>query len=103
VSWKKFIFGASIGAATALLLQSQLNKEYLSAEKALRLVKDSFKKDGPIEGSWIKTDIETVESDETIYSVYKGGVSKEVDGELTHYDFSVDAKTGALVEVKTEQ
>jgi predicted small secreted protein len=103
LSWKKFIFGITVGAATTFLIQSQVNKEYISAEKALKLVKDTFKKDGPIEGSWINTERETYTENDVVHTVYRGGVSKRTDDELNHYNFVMNAKTGTLISVTKDE
>ncbi|OZM56091.1 hypothetical protein CIB95_13360 [Lottiidibacillus patelloidae] len=102
MSWRKFLLGVGVGAATALLLQTQLSKEHISAEKALKLAKEAFKKSGPIEGSWINTGKETFDADGIIHDVYRGGISKVKDGKLSHFEFVISAKTGTLIEVNEE-
>jgi predicted small secreted protein len=103
LGWKKFLLGVTVGAASAVLVHSQLNKEFISAEKALKFVKEAFKKEGPIEGSWINTERESYENNNVIYQVYRGGVSKKTDGVLTHYQFVVNAKNGTFIEVIKEE
>jgi predicted small secreted protein len=103
LSWKKFILGVGVGVTTALFVQSQLSKEYISAEKALKNVKEAFKQSGPIEGSWINTERESFDANGIIHDVYRGGVSKVTDGRLSHYEYVISAKTGTLIEVNEEE
>jgi predicted small secreted protein len=99
MGWKKFLFGASVGALTSLLLQKQFSNEYISAEKALKQVKGAFKEKGKIEGSWIYTEVERYDHDGVNSDVYRGGISRQLEDELQHYDFIVNAKTGTLITV----
>jgi predicted small secreted protein len=103
LGWKKFLLGVSAGVAATFLIQTQLNREFISAEKALKIVKDVFKKDGPIEGSWISTTRDSYEDNGVIHEIYRGGVSKKTEGHLSHYEFIINAKTGTLMKVEKEE
>lgn len=55
MDWKVFAAGAFIGAAAGHLLNHYcLSDESVSGDVILENVKDAFKKEGPIEGSWIQ-------------------------------------------------
>ncbi|QOR65876.1 PepSY domain-containing protein [Cytobacillus suaedae] len=99
MGWKKFLLGLGVGFAGAYLLKGSLPEQTLSAEKALKLAKASFKKNGPISGSWIHMVPETFEKFNISYSVYKGGISRNINNELKQYEFLIDAKTGSMLEV----
>ncbi len=99
VNWKKFLLGVGIGFASAYLVKSSLSDEKISAEKALKLVKTSFKQQGPIQGSWIHMVVEDYHKNHTTYSVYKGGITRLLDNQLQQFEFIVDATTGTILDV----
>ncbi|MCA1032392.1 PepSY domain-containing protein [Bacillus timonensis] len=99
MSWKKFIFGVAVGFAGALLMKETLATQPISAEKALKLVKESFKKHGPISGSWIHMQPENYTKHNVPYTVYKGGITRHLNGNLTQYEFFVDSKTGVIIDI----
>lgn len=72
--------------------------ETLSAEKVLENVKEIFKQDGPISGSWIQMKAEPFQKNNLTYEIYKGGISRNVNGITTQYEFIADAKTGTILE-----
>ncbi|MCA1066002.1 PepSY domain-containing protein [Rossellomorea sp. AcN35-11] len=100
MNWKSFIIGIGIGAAGGYFLKEKLNESSLiSAEKVLKDVKQSFKKDGDIDGSWIGMKPEDFQKHSVATKVYKGGVSRRRDGELEQYEFLADAYTGTVIDV----
>jgi predicted small secreted protein len=99
MGWKKFLLGLGVGFAGAFILKESLPEQNLSAEKALKIAKATFKKNGPISGSWIHMVPESHERYNLTYSVYKGGISRMIDNEVKQYEFLIDAKTGSLVDV----
>ena len=55
VNWKTFLIGAGAGAAAGILVSTTINNNgTISPEKALGIAKSTFKKHGPIQGSWIQ-------------------------------------------------
>ncbi|KGX89415.1 peptidase M4 [Pontibacillus halophilus JSM 076056 = DSM 19796] len=97
---KKTLAIAGAGAIAAYFVTKQLqNDQRLSPEKALKVAKESFKRQGPISGSWIYMKPEEWTSEEVPYTVYRGGISKSVDGETQQYEFHVDAETGTILDV----
>jgi predicted small secreted protein len=99
VSWKKFLLGLGIGFAGALILKSNMPRQPVSPEKALRIVKNEMKKHGPIDGSWIHMIPEPYQKNQVTYQVYKGGISRTVNGKLEQFEFLVDADTGVILEL----
>ncbi|WP_070120549.1 PepSY domain-containing protein [Bacillus marinisedimentorum] len=97
---KNFLIGAGIGAAAAVLLMQARDDQYISAERALKDVKDLFKEKGPIDGSWIHMVPEETEKFGLPYTVYRGGVSRSSEGSTEQYEFMIDAKTGSILEVE---
>lgn len=100
MSWKKFFIGVGFGAAAAAILLQQKEGHDISAEKALKNVKNTFKEKGPISGSWIHMVPEKINKNGLDYSVYRGGVSRHVNDEAEQYEFLVDTKTGGILEVQ---
>ncbi|MDF0726467.1 PepSY domain-containing protein [Cytobacillus sp. S13-E01] len=99
MSWKKFVLGLSVGFAGAYLLKSYVQEQTISAEKALKIAKNAFKENGPIDGSWIHMVPETFEKSNLSYNVYKGGISRTIENEVKQFEFLVDTKTGTILEV----
>lgn len=96
----KFLLGVSVGFITGLFLNTQKTTKFISAEKALKMVKQTMKEHGPIEGSWIHMVPETTTLNQLNYNVYRGGISRTIDGKLKQYEFIVDAKTGTILNIK---
>ncbi|KAB7706017.1 hypothetical protein F9802_12400 [Bacillus aerolatus] len=100
MNWGTFILGAAAGAAGAVLVQQGLAKTtYVSAEKALKEVKEAFKTEGSIDGSWIKMKPEPLTKTGLDKMVYKGGVSRTIGQEREQFEFVADSKTGAIMDV----
>lgn len=99
MSWNKFFLGFGVGFASALLLKEALTDSTIPGDKALRIAKDAFKKNGPIDGSWIQMNTEEYTKSGIQYRVYKGGISRKKDQESHQYEFIMDAKTGSILEV----
>lgn len=90
------LFG--VGTAFGFLVTQQLIKrQKTSPELALNQAKETFKKQGPISGSWIYMKPEEVEKNGLLYTAYRGGVTRNIDGESKQYEFYADADTGTIV------
>jgi predicted small secreted protein len=101
MNWKSFIIGAAAGALGGYAACEIINKTTkVSPEKVLEQVKKQFKQNGPINGSWIHMEAEPYEKQHISYQVYKGGISKNNNGENEQYEFIADASTGTLLEVR---
>lgn len=72
----------------------------LKSEKVLKLAKESFKAEGPIEGSWIEMTVDTYTHNGEEIEVYHGGVTRTVDGQTTQIEFVADAYTGEVLSTK---
>ncbi|WP_430784697.1 PepSY domain-containing protein [Virgibacillus flavescens] len=103
MSVKKAALAAGLGVAVGYMAKQQLdNYQKVTPEKALKQAKETFKKQGPISGSWIYMKPEEVEKNGLVYNAYRGGVTKSIDGENKQYEFYVDVETGAVIgSVKT--
>lgn len=99
MSWKRFVLGMSIGFAAGLLVTKEIQKEKVSPEKILKLVKQNLNQKFHITGSWIHMIPETFEKNEIQYTVYRGGITTSQGDELIQYDFVADAKTGTILEL----
>ena len=95
---RNIILAASIGFAVGYLVKSQLDtRNTITPEKALSNAKEAFKRNGPISGSWIYMKPEEVEKNGLIYNAYRGGITRNIDGENKQYEFYVDLETGGIV------
>lgn len=70
-----------------------------SAELVLKDIKNSFKEEGPIDGSWIYMTPEPFEKEAIHMKVYKGGISRIKNGQFEQFEFAADSKTGTVVEL----
>ncbi|AQQ52774.1 PepSY domain-containing protein [Planococcus lenghuensis] len=94
--------GTAAGAAAGLLVKeiySRQDAKY-AAERVLKDVKNAFKAEGPIDGSWIVMNPEPYKQYAVETDVYRGGITRHSDGELEQFEFLADAYTGAVLNVK---
>ncbi len=71
----------------------------MNADKILTHVKEQFKADGPIEGSWIEMTKVPWKKYSYDTKVYYGGISRYEEGQVVQYEFVADAYTGALMDI----
>ncbi|MBK0347758.1 PepSY domain-containing protein [Aerococcaceae bacterium zg-ZJ1578] len=88
--------GLVVGAAGALFY-----KEIKLKNPALILedVKQQFKEQGTITGSWIDYDAVEYEIFESKPLVYFGGISRKEDDKIVTYQFACDAYTGEILDI----
>lgn len=99
MNFKQLCLGIGIGFIGGWATKEILSeKKYMSPEKVLENAKKTFNQSGTISGSWINMKPESFEKPPLSYQVYKGGVSRTVDGELEQFEFVSDAKTGTVIE-----
>lgn len=96
----KFVTGTIVGLAAGFTIANQMNKREITPEKALHNVKKALKDKLAIEGSWIQMFPEKIDNDLLEYTVYRGGITSNEHNRIHHYDFAVDTKTGAILELK---
>src|SRR5690625_6169645 len=98
MSVKRTILATGLGIVVGYFAKQQLDQyQQTTPEKALKNAKDAFKKQGPISGSWIYMKPEEIEKDGLVYTAYRGGVTRNVEGENRQYEFYSDAETGAVI------
>jgi predicted small secreted protein len=93
-----FLAGVAVGILGTYAIQ-KFTPSYISSDQALKLVKQEFKKQGPIDGSWIHMEPETIERNHISYRVYKGGISRMSDNEPEQLEFIVNAENGTIIDV----
>src|SRR5690625_5076826 len=98
---KDFLAGILTGVAAGILVKEVIERAnpYVSADSVLNNIKDEFKKEGPIDGSWIVMKTEPFENKMITMDVYRGGISRITNGELEQYEFAANATTGTVVEL----
>lgn len=100
MEWKPFVVGAAIGLIGGYAAKEVISKKVnISPEKVLGQVKNQFKQEGQINGSWIHMKAEPFEKAQISYHVYKGGITKQENGEQKQYEFIADASTGTIIDV----
>ena len=99
MSFRRTILALGLGVAVGYLAKQQLDQyQKISPEKALENAKEAFRKIGPISGSWIYMKSEQVEKNGLIYNAYRGGITRNIDGENKQYEFFADVDTGAVID-----
>ena len=74
-------------------------KTPVSADKILNNIKDQFREEGPIEGSWIEMTKVPWKKYSYDTEVFYGGISRIENGQVAQYEFVADAYTGALMNI----
>lgn len=93
--------GVVAGLAAAIIIKEISDKAvpYKSADEVLAKIKAQFKKEAPIDGSWIYMKPEEFDNGYAVIPVYRGGISRMSNGESFTYEFVADAQQGILLEV----
>ncbi len=99
MSLRKTILATSVGVAVGFFVKQQIDQyQKTNPENVLYQAKEAFKKQGPISGSWIYMKPEEVEKNGLIYTAYRGGITRNIDGETKQYEFYADVDTGTIIE-----
>lgn len=99
LKWNKLLIGFSTGIIAGALISQAAKKKTISSDVALGLAKKAFKENGPIDGSWIHMNPESIKRYDLSYQIYRGGITRTVNNEVEQYEFLVDAMTGTIIEV----
>lgn len=94
------IIGFLISLFLGILLHSQISKRRtLNADDILEKVKEQFRTEGPLDGSWIE--LTKVPWKKFAYEtdVYYGGISRFEESDLVQYEFIADAYSGSLIDL----
>ncbi|MED3662517.1 hypothetical protein NST62_08910 [Ureibacillus sp. FSL K6-8385] len=99
---RDFMLGVTTGLAAAVIIKeaSERIQPYMNPNQILENIKDEFRKESPIEGSWIYMKPENFTNGITTIPVYRGGISRVIDGETENFEFAADARSGVIVELK---
>lgn len=102
MSRKKYVLAASLGFAIGYFTKGQTRRYYkeISPEKALHYIKETFQKNGPINGAWIYMKSQRIKKNGLIYRVYRGGFSRNFDGNEHQYQYYADIKTATIIHVE---
>lgn len=99
MNWKSFILGVGVGLAGGYAARELLaQKTSVSPERALSNAKETFKKDGPISGSWIQMTKEPYKKGHLAYDIYRGGISRNIGETQEQFEFIADAGTGIILD-----
>ncbi|MBM7606802.1 hypothetical protein QUF56_16295 [Ureibacillus composti] len=98
---RDFMLGVATGLAAAIVIKEASEKisPYVPANQVLNNVKAEFKKETPIDGSWIYMKTEDFDNGVMSIPVYRGGISRMVDGEIEYFEFAADARSGVIVDL----
>lgn len=90
-----FVLSFGLGFFVAKLFE----KRAKDPDEILEDVKDAFKEEGPIDGSWIEMTKVPWKKHAYDTDVYYGGISRLEEGEMVQYEFIADAYTGSLMDI----
>lgn len=90
------IFSFLLGALTFFLIDKNTD---IHPDRILNNVKREFRKDGPIEGSWIEMNKVPWSRYSYHTEVYYGGLSRFENGERKQLEFIADAQTGSIIDL----
>lgn len=98
---KDFLAGVLTGVAAGIVVSKTIDRvnPNIAADSVLKNIKESFNEEGPIDGSWIVMKTEPFKNEVISMEVYRGGISRIMNGELEQFEFAADAKTGTVVEL----
>lgn len=98
---RDFMLGVATGFAAAVIIKeaSERISPFIPANQVLDNIKDEFKKESPIDGSWIYMKPEDFNNGVVTIPVYKGGISRIVNGEMESIEFAADARSGVIVDL----
>src|SRR5699024_3867337 len=99
MSRKNTVLALTAGFSLGFLLKEVLqHNKKLTPDRALKQAKEVFQKNGPINGSWIYMKPEKLEKNGLTYDTYRGGISRNIDGNNKQFDFHIDIETGVIVD-----
>ena len=99
---RDYMMGLGTGVVIGVVA-SQAATRYIpsvNADQILEQVKDAFKKEGPIDGSWVYMKTEPFQVGVIETDVYRGGITRMKNGVTENFEFAADAKTGSILEIK---
>ncbi|WP_062109695.1 PepSY domain-containing protein [Bacillus niameyensis] len=100
MNWKSFLAGTVAGLIGGYCLRKVLDEKMpLSPEKVLDDVKNTFKKEGSIDGSWMQMKPEDYQKYPVKTKVYRGGIMRTHNEERQQFEFIADAFTGSILDV----
>ncbi|WP_085991649.1 PepSY domain-containing protein [Oceanobacillus senegalensis] len=95
---RNILLALGVGFTIGYVTKQQIGaRQKVSPENALKTAKEAFKKSGPISGSWIYMKPEEVHKNGIVYNAYRGGITRNIDGDNVQFEFYVDAQTGAII------
>lgn len=89
------VIGFGLGWMTSHLLKN--NDSKLTPEAALETANATFSAEGPTNGSWIYLNEEKYKKNDLNYYVYRGGITREINGDNITYDFIIDSTSGTVL------
>jgi predicted small secreted protein len=99
MKWRTFLIASIVGAAAGYAITKK-KTEWISPERALKILKERAGKQFSISGAWIIVNREDEEVNNLPYTVYKGGFSHSIEGiPASHFEFMIDAQTGSVLQL----
>ncbi|SEM41160.1 Predicted small secreted protein [Ligilactobacillus sp. WC1T17] len=97
---KTTLLSLLLGASAGVLGAKAYLARPLSAHRVLTKVKQQFQTESPVYGTWIEHKRRPLQRFALKYQTYHGGLSRYEDERLVSYEFTAEAKTGTVIEIK---
>ena len=100
MSWKSMLTGVLVGVAASYVAKEAITRNRsLSSDEVLHIAKIAFKEQGPINGSWINMEKETLQTSDNTFSVYRGGITRLNGDSQEAFEFVSNSDTGEILDV----
>ncbi|MBD8027085.1 hypothetical protein H9636_10515 [Ureibacillus sp. Re31] len=98
---RDFLIGVATGLAASIIIKetSERISPFVPANQVLDNIKAEFKKESPIDGSWIYMKTDDYHNGIMTIPVYRGGITRVTNGEMETFEFAADARSGVVVEL----
>ena len=96
--WPSFFVGLT--SLTGFIIGKALGSRKKSPNAVLKNVVKEFKREAPIEGSWINNRTVPYQKYAFKTMAYEGGISRKEDDQLVDYAFLADAYTGSIIDIQ---
>ncbi|TYR82803.1 peptidase [Priestia megaterium] len=97
MKYAQLFTGIAIGFASAYIFKKR--KSSISSTEALHNVKQAFKQNGTVDGSWIQTTTKLTHKNGLSFEGYNGGIMRTYQEKQEHYEFFVDKDSGAIIDL----
>lgn len=97
----RFFIGVAAGIAMGYVISKNKKTKRVKPEKVIQLVKNRYKNQMNIIGSWIHVEPKSEILNGIQYNIYQGGLTGVIGDSPQFLEFIADADTGTLIRVES--